>query len=190
MYFNPDTAEQINQKKKLLIIHISQICKKYNIPFLFEPLLYFDNSIGYSVNEFYKKKPRYISYFYKEFSKKEYSIDVIKIEFPFNEFEVKGFDNDNIGNYYSLNDCENLLKETFLESSTPFVFLSAGMKFNNFYNSLSLAKSSGINFLGFLCGRSIWYDAIEIFANSDKKVFIDWIQTEGQNRINKLISAI
>ena len=190
MYYNPDSNRSINEKKKLLIIKVSEICKNYNLPFLFEPLLYFDDSLGYNIEEFYKRKPQHVSYFYKEFSKLKYSIDIIKIEFPFNEFEVKGFDNDNSYNWYSFKDCEKLLKDTFMDFSTPFVFLSAGMNFNNFYKSLSLAKSSGINFLGFLCGRSIWYDAIDIFANSDQEMFINWIKNEGKNRITKLISVI
>ena len=92
--------------------------------------------------------------------------------------------------FFHKKDCEKLLQDTFSQSTTPFVFLSAGMKFNNFYNSLCLAKSSNINFLGFLCGRSLWYDSINIFANSNQELFIDWIQTEGIRRINKLKSAI
>ena len=41
-----------------------------------------------------------------------------------------------------------------------------------------------------MCGRSLWYDSINIFANSNQELFIDWIQTEGIRRINKLKSAI
>ena len=152
--------------------------------------MYFDDSIGYNLKDYYKKKPEYISFFYNEFSKLDYLVDIIKIEFPFNEFEIKEFDNGNSNFLYSMKDCEKLLQDTFSQSTTPFVFLSAGMKFNNFYNSLCLAKSSNINFLGFLCGRSLWYDSINIFANSNHELFIDWIKTEGIKRINKLKSAI
>ena len=190
MYFNPDSNIEINNKKKILISKVGKICSENNIPFLFEPLLYFDESIGYNLKDYYKKKPEYISFFYNEFSKLDYLVDIIKIEFPFNEFEIKEFDNGNSNFSYSMKDCEKLLQDTFSQSTTPFVFLSAGMKFNNFYNSLCLAKSSNINFLGFLCGRSLWYDSINIFANSNHQLFIDWIKTEGIRRINKLKSAI
>lgn len=64
------------------------------------------------------------------------------------------------------------------------------MKFNNFYNSLSLAKSSGIDFTGFLCGRSIWYDAINIFSCDSNEKFINWILNEGKSRLVKLKSTL
>ena len=190
MYFNPDSNNEINNKKKILISKVGKICYQNNIPFLFEPLLYFDDSIGYNMSDYHKKKPEYISFFYSEFSKLDYLVDIIKIEFPFNEFEIKEFENDKSNFLYTMKDCEKLLQDTFSHPSTPFVFLSAGMKFNNFYNSLCLAKSANINFLGFLCGRSLWYDSINIFANSNHELFIDWIKSEGIRRINKLKSAI
>ena len=190
MYFNPDSNIDTNIKKKNLIARVGEICNQNKIPFLFEPLLYFDETIGSCILEYNKKKPEYISYFYNEFSQQNYSVDIIKIEFPFNEFEVKEFNNDNSSILYTMSDCEKILQDTFSNFSTPFVFLSAGMKFDNFYNSLNLAKSSNINFLGFLCGRSLWYDSIDIFANADNELFIDWIKTEGIRRINKLKSAI
>ena len=190
MYFNPDSMAEINNKKIDLILNVSAICKKFNVPFLFEPLLYYDSNSGLSHEEFCKKKPQYIKYFYSEFSKQEYFIDIIKIEFPFNEDEVKGFESNNNKNFYSNNDCQNILQDVFYDSKVPFVFLSAGMKFNNFYNSLSLAKSSGIDFTGFLCGRSIWYDAINIFSCDSNEKFINWILNEGKSRLVKLKSTL
>ncbi len=56
MYFNPDSNSEINNKKKILISKVGKICNKNNIPFLFEPLLYFDDSIGYNLKDYYKKK--------------------------------------------------------------------------------------------------------------------------------------
>ena len=190
MYLNPDSMSEINNKKIDLILNVSAICKKFNIPFLFEPLLYYDSNSGLSYEEFCKKKPQYIKYFYSEFSKQEYFIDIIKIEFPFNEDEVKGFESNNNKNFYSNNDCQNILQDVFYDSKVPFVFLSAGMKFNNFYNSLSLAKSSGIDFTGFLCGRSIWYDAINIFSCDSNEKFVNWILNEGKSRLVKLKSTL
>ena len=43
MYFNPESNSEINNKKKLLISKVGKICSENNIPFLFEPLLYFDD---------------------------------------------------------------------------------------------------------------------------------------------------
>jgi len=82
------------------------------------------------------------------------------------------------------------MRECFENGSTPFVFLSAGMKFNNFLHSLELAKSSKIDFLGFLCGRSIWQDSIDIFCKYGEDKFLNWINEEGQKRLQKLKNSI
>ena len=64
------------------------------------------------------------------------------------------------------------------------------MKFNNFLHSLELAKSSKINLLGFLCGRSIWQDSIDIFCQSNQDNFLDWLNLEGRQRVKKLKNAL
>jgi len=190
MYFNPDSDLAINNEKVKLIKHVGSICKDLDMPYLFEPLLYFDEDTNIDYHSYLLKKPIYIKSFYKEFSKEEYQVDVIKIEFPFNEFEVSGFENDNTSAIYSRENCSEIMQECFENVTTPFVFLSAGMKFNNFLQSLELAKSSKINFLGFLCGRSIWQDSIDIFCKFGKEEFQDWIDGEGKERMQKLKNSI
>ena len=190
MYFNPDSDLAVNNEKLKLIKHVGSICKVLDIPYLFEPLLYFDEDTNIDYHSYLLKKPIYIKSFYKEFSKEEYQVDIIKIEFPFNEFEVNGFENDNTSTIYSHENCCEIMKECFENAATPFVFLSAGMKFNNFLQSLELAKSSKINFLGFLCGRSIWQDSIDVFCNSGEEKFKDWIDGEGTERMQKLKNSI
>ena len=190
MYFNPDSDPIINNEKFKVIKHVGQICKDLDIPYLFEPLLYFDEGAEIEYQRYLLKKPVYIKYLYKEFSKEEYQIDIIKIEFPFNEAQVKGFENDGISSIYSYENCSEIMKECFENGTTPFVFLSAGMKFNNFLNSLELAKSSKIDFLGFLCGRSIWQDSIDIFCKSGQDSFMDWINLEGKQRVQKLKNVL
>ena len=190
MYFNPDSDPIINREKFKLIKHVGQICKDLDIPYLFEPLLYFDEGANIDYQSYLLKKPIYIKYLYKEFSKEEYEIDIIKIEFPFNEDQVNGFENDGISSIYSYENCYEIMIECFENCTTPFVFLSAGMKFNNFLHSLELAKSSKINLLGFLCGRSIWQDSIDIFCKSGQDNFMDWLNLEGKQRVKKLKNVL
>ena len=190
MYFNPDSDPIINNKKFKVIQHVGEICKSLDIPYLFEPLLYYDEGTEIDYQSYLLKKPVYIKYLYKEFSKEEYQIDIIKIEFPFNEVQVNGFENDGISSIYSYENCSEIMRECFGNSKIPFVFLSAGMKFNNFLHSLELAKSSKIDFLGFLCGRSIWQDSIDIFCKSGQDSFMDWINLEGKQRVQKLKNVI
>lgn len=190
MYFNPDSDPKLNSQKFEVIKHVGQICKDLDIPYLFEPLLYFDERTNIDYQSFLLKKAIYIKYLYKEFSKSQYQIDIIKIEFPFNEDQVNGFENDGISSIYSYENCYEIMKECFENSTTPFVFLSAGMKFNNFLHSLELAKSSKINLLGFLCGRSIWQDSINIFCKSGQDDFMHWVTSEGKIRIQKLKNVL
>ena len=190
MYFNPDSDANINNEKFKLIKHVGQICKVLGMPYLFEPLLYYDERTKIDYQSYLLKKPIYIKCLYQEFSKEEYQIDIIKIEFPFNEFEVNGFENDGNASIYSYENCSEIIKECFEYNLKPFVFLSAGMKFNNFLHSLELAKSSKIDFLGFLCGRSIWQDSIDIFCKSGQDNFMDWINMEGLQRVKKLKNVI
>ena len=190
MYFNPDSDLVVNNEKLKLIKHVGSICKDLDIPYLFEPLLYFDEDNNIDHDSYLLKKPIYIRSFYKEFSKEEYQIDIIKIEFPFNEFEVNGFENDSSSLIYSQESCSEIMQECFENATTPVVFLSAGMKFNNFLQSLEIAKSSKINFLGFLCGRSIWQDSIDIFCKSGEDKFLNWMDEEGQKRLQKLKNSI
>ena len=67
MYFNPDSKSEINNKKKTLISKVGKICNKNNIPFLFEPLLYFDDSIGYNLKDYYKKNLNIFLFFTMSF---------------------------------------------------------------------------------------------------------------------------
>ena len=60
------------------------------------------------------------------------------------------------------------------------------MKFNNFLNNLDFAKTPNINTLVFLCERSLWQDSINIFSTKDNESFLNWLDKEGLNRINKL----
>ena len=60
------------------------------------------------------------------------------------------------------------------------------MKFNNFLNNLDFAKTPNINTLVFLFERSLWQDSINIFSTKDNESFLNWLDKEGLNRINKL----
>ena len=71
---------------------------------------------------------------------------------------------DDYNNVNTISYCEEILLNTFGKTMKPFVFLSAGMKFSNFYKSMSISMKLNINCLGFLCGRSLWQDSIDIFS--------------------------
>ena len=54
--------------------------------------------------------------------------------------KLMDFQNDGTAAIYSYENCSDIMRECFENGTTPFVFLSAGMKFNNFLHSLELAQ--------------------------------------------------
>jgi len=190
MYFNPETEKNVNTKKMDLIKFVGEKCDNHNISFLFEPLLYEDKIINISTEKYNFNKPNYIEYFYNEFSKSEYNIDIIKIEFPFNPKEVENFSNTNESIIYSESDILKILIKIFGNYKKPYVFLSAGISFINFLKGLELINKSGINYLGFLCGRAIWNDAIDVYCHNGKESLIKWLNSEGTKRVKLLKKTV
>ena len=84
----------------------------------------------------------------------------------------------------------NLLIKIFGNYKKPYVFLSAGISFINFLKGLELINKSGINYLGFLCGRAIWNDAIDVYCHNGKESLIKWLNEEGIRRVKLLKKTV
>ena len=65
-----------------------------------------------------------------------------------------------------------------------------GIATSNFYKSMSISMKLNINCLGFLCGRSLWQDSIDIFCNQSNTEFIKWLENQGLERVEKLKSTL
>ena len=70
----------------------------------------------------------------------------------------------------------------------PLVYLSAGVSFNWFKASIKMAIEAKVDCSGFMCGRAVWSEAIQVFGDNGEDALIEWLNTIGLNRLNQLIT--
>ena len=68
--------------------------------------------------------------------------------------------------------------------------LNNALPFGMFDNAINISMKLNINCLGFLCGRSLWQDSIDIFCNQSNTEFIKWLENQGLERVEKLKSTL
>ncbi|QKY70369.1 hypothetical protein Len3610_12870 [Lentibacillus sp. CBA3610] len=72
----------------------------------------------------------------------------------------------------------------------PFIYLSGGVTNDQFVETLHFAKEAGAKFSGSLCGRAIWKDGVQPFAEKGKDAQYQWLETTGLENLNKVKKAI
>lgn len=153
--YNPRASKEIKDHQKNLAEKIGRQCKRHNIPYLLEFVVY---PLG---KDFKKSLPNLIFKSAKEFSKKKYNADILKIQYPGN-----------------LKACKEITKSI----RQPWVLLTAGIPFKEFAKQLKIAKKGGCS--GFTAGRAIWQDALKIKSIKKQK---DWLNTKGVKNIKTLL---
>ncbi len=160
LHFNPACNKKILKNQKKIVAKVGNDCKKYKIPFLLEVIVYPLDKKGFKF-----RKPLFILDAVKEFSKKEYNVKILKLQFPF-EISKEGAD-----------FCKLITKL----AKVPWVLLTAGVDINIFAKQLKIAMKNGCK--GFLAGRAVWKDALKI---KDKKSRIKWLNTKGLSNLKKI----
>jgi len=153
--YNPNASKDIKDHQKKLAEKIGKQCKKHNIPYLLEFVVYPLRK------DFQKNLSNLIIKSAKEFSKKKYNADILKIQYP-----------------GSLKACKDITKSIH----QPWVLLTAGIPFKEFAKQLRIAKKGGCS--GFTAGRAIWQDALKIKSIKKQK---DWLNTKGVKNIKTLL---
>ena len=173
VYYRPDSPTREYQESRVKAV--GDACEKYNIAFLLEPL-------GHSLEggphkkkdpkEFSKIKPWIVIETARELTKPEYSVDVLKAEFPLNLKYAE-----ELGQ-----DPSEACKELDEASEVPWVVLSAGVDYEEFKENLRYALEKGAS--GFLCGRAIWKEAVGM-ENMYK-----FLLTTAVPRLNELVDMV
>ncbi len=136
---------------------------------------------------FAKLKPEIVRKGMEEFSKPQYRVDVLKVEFPVN---MKFVENTQSfmgkGTAYSRADAIKLLQATAKVTTKPFIYLSAGVSDAEYRESLELAIEAGVPFNGVLCGRATWKDGIPVYAKQGLLAFTTWLKDRGVKNIQAL----
>lgn len=187
LYYGPNDAAEVNDRKHALVRQIGEDCRAQGVSFLFEPIVY-DRSIEDSASpEFADIKPELVERATRRFAAPEFNIDILKVELPVNLNHVEGIGEARMSHA----EAEAVFRRAAeAAGDVPLLYLSAGVTFSQFEAGLKLARSAGVEMAGFMCGRAIWSDAIDVFGQQGPEAAEAWMAEEGLRRLRKLGEAL
>jgi tagatose 1,6-diphosphate aldolase len=180
VYYRPDGSDEICRYQQELVQRLGQECEKADMPFLLELVSYAIDEGGTGVPQFAAKKPKLVIDSAAEFSKPQYKVDILKLEFPADlkhtrEFGGGAFDGKEREAVYTLGEVRDYCRQLNDVAAVPWVILSAGVDITEFLTQVDFATEAGAS--GFLCGRAIWKDAINLYPSIEKMG--EWLRTQG-----------
>jgi len=186
IYYAPDDDPALNARKQTLVADIGEQCREHNLTYLMEPLVYHP-SIEPGTAEYARIKPAMVRDATALFAEPRFHADVLKVEVPVDLNFVEGFGEAQMSREQAL--------DAFRDAAAPasehgLVYLSAGVPFEWFEASLQLACEAGVSFNGFMCGRALWSDAVEIFGKGGETELRQWLDKVGIARLERLIKAL
>src|SRR5215510_1905882 len=190
IYYSPFDDPQVNDIKHSFIERIGAECEFYQIPFFLEFVGYDPKGGNEKGVEFAKIKPQVVIGAMKEFSKPQYNVDVLKVEVPINAEFVEGSSVYKGEKAYSWAEALSYFKQAAAVATKPFIYLSAGVGNKTFIENLTMAKESGTDFSGVLCGRATWKDGMGIYATKGVKALEDWLSDQGVKNIEAVNAAL
>lgn len=153
-WYRPDAAAEVNQHQKDFTKAIGAACARYDIPFLFELLVYplaSDSETTGNYEELKSKRADDVLKSVETFAHADFGVDVFKLESPIAAKDVPGIAGSGAAQAQAPFDEMGRL------AGRPWVMLSAGAGKDDFRNILSHAYKAGAS--GYLAGRAIWQDA-------------------------------
>ncbi len=185
IHFDPDDDETINVSKCALVERVGAECWAYDVPFFLE-LMTYDDRIGDEKGfEFARVKPSKVKTSMQEFSKLEYGVDVLKVEFPVNMRFVEGMSQTH-QIAYDREEAKQHFNEAASVSRVPFIYLSAGVSMDVFLSAIELAIEAQTPFVGVLCGRAIWQEGIRAYVHGGAPALQKWLKSQGVQNIQAL----
>ena len=157
-WYRPDAAPHVCKAQQDYVKRLGEQCSQYDIPFLFELLVYPLASDAHQTSEYIEMKGKnsdHVLQSVEEFAKPDYGVDVFKLESPVNASDADGSA-----------QTQAIFNEMGELAGRPWVMLSAGAGKDEFKNILEHAFEAGAS--GFLAGRAIWLDAFGAYPNWDK----------------------
>lgn len=162
-WYRPDASDAVCQAQKDFTKRIGEACAKYDIPFLFELLVYPMSGDAHQTKDYVEmqgKDSAHVLESVAEFAKPDYGVDVFKLESPVGASVAAG--NSSMGS----TAIQDLFDEMGRLSGRPWVMLSAGADKPAFKNVVDYAYNAGAS--GYLAGRAIWLDAFGAYPDWDK----------------------
>lgn len=187
LYFGPNDPAELNQRKFDLVADVGAQCKANGVTFLFEPIVYDRALPDGTTAEFARAKPELVRAATQAFADPKFGVDILKVEIPVNFNFVEGHGKPQM----SKADAEAaFVAASDAAGGIPLLYLSAGVTFEQFRDALAFSRQAGVRALGFMCGRAIWSDAIEIFGANGPTAMAEWMQSTGRERLSQLKDAI
>lgn len=156
-WYRPDAGASVNQAQQDYVKRLGEECARYDIPFLFELLVYPLAADAHQTTEYIEmkgKKADDVLASVEEFAKPDYGVDVFKLESPVNASDADGSA-----------EVQAVFDEMGRIAGRPWVMLSAGAGKPEFREVLKHAFAAGAS--GFLAGRAIWLDAFKAYPDWD-----------------------
>jgi tagatose 1,6-diphosphate aldolase len=157
LWWRPDASEEVKAHQRKLVEDVGRACRKHDIAFLLEPLLYPFQGEGGGAGQRYEedagKRPEMVVDTAREFVDERYGIDIFKMESPVAAPLVPDPDGADSPT------CQRWFDELGRVIDRPWVMLSAGAAMEPFRRIVAHAFRAGAS--GYLAGRAIWWPSLE-----------------------------
>lgn len=157
-WYRPDAHAAVRTAQQDYVKRIGAECARFDIPFLFELLVYPLAADAYQTKDYIEMKAKrsdHVLGSVEEFARADYGVDVFKLESPVNAADADGSA-----------AVQALFDEMGRLAGRPWVMLSAGAGKPEFKHVLEHAFRAGAS--GFLAGRAIWLDAFNHYPDWDR----------------------
>ncbi len=154
-WYRPDASPEVKRAQQDYVKQIGEDCARYDIPFLFELLVYPLAADAHQTKDYIEmqgKRADHVLASVEEFAKPDYGVDVFKLESPVNAAQADGSA-----------QVQAVFDEMAHLAGRPWVMLSAGAGKAEFRAVLEHAFKAGAS--GFLAGRAIWLDAFKAYPD-------------------------
>ncbi len=157
-WYRPDASAEVMAHQERFIRKIGEDCRRNDICFLLEFLLYpLGGDVGYAEDP--EKHPQMVIDSVRRFAGPEYGVDIFKLESP---LPAKALPDAERGGA-DVVAAQKLFDDLGAACGRPWVMLSAGASATDFANVLTYAYRAGAN--GYLAGRAIWWDAMQAYPD-------------------------
>jgi tagatose 1,6-diphosphate aldolase len=162
-WYRPDAAPDVIEHQQTYVAAIGEQCRRYDIPFLLELLVYPFPSDPRHTSDYVEhpnKHAEHVIESVETFADPAYGVDVFKLESPIPAHLVPDPESGVVGEVLAT---QKIFDALGAASPVPWVMLSAGATKDAFMRTLHYAFRAGAS--GFLAGRAIWWDELSAFPD-------------------------
>lgn len=159
-WYRPDADSAVCRAQQDFTQRIGDACRKYDIPFVFELLVYPLPSDAEQTRDYVEMKskhPQFVLESVRTFADPKFGVDLFKLESPLAAADVPG-----VG-APGWESAQEWFDAIGAASGRPWVMLSAGAGMDEFRRILTHAYRAGAS--GYLAGRAIWSKAFTHFPD-------------------------